>query len=198
MNAPFTAGLAQNFHTWQRDTERGNIAFEEGRLAGVVPGTDIRALDGRGFYQIVKGLGDFEGGVWRRFLGLTPGHIYAVSARMNTLQTTEGDWSFSLHVAYEFDGIDLTAQQMAGLAALPDRSIGPTAGMITEFKPGRTTAGEWQLVPRGQADTGLTSGKVTLPDQAKSIIVWFRFKGNGIKNGSVGLDSLKLEDIGPK
>ena len=76
--------------------------------------------------------------------------------------------------------------------------IGPTAGMITEFKPGRTTAGEWQLVRRGQADTSLTSGKVTLPDQAKSIIVWFRFKGNGIKNGSVGLDSLKLEDIGPK
>ncbi|GAI80678.1 unnamed protein product [marine sediment metagenome] len=50
-------------------------------------------------------------GVKRKFLGLTPGHTYRVSARLNTLEmdSGQGDWSVSLHAAYNPPGgADLT------------------------------------------------------------------------------------------
>src|SRR5438045_8802340 len=80
MNVPFSCGVAPGFKTWTLNTSTNALQFEQGNLPGMMPGTDLRSsFVGNGFYQVLRGSGTFNGGVSRRFLGLTPGHIYRAS-----------------------------------------------------------------------------------------------------------------------
>jgi hypothetical protein len=198
MNVPFTQGVAPNFQVWTYQTPPGGMTFEQGELPGMEQQVDVRNFQGNGFCQVIKGNATFCGGVFRRFLGLMPGHTYQTSVRMNTLKTKkEGDWGFSFHAAYNAtNGENLTAEQMAGTVALPNGSRGLEAGEICRYGPTTGTDGAWVLQTSGKSKRGETSTDVTLPSGVTSITIWLRFRGVDLGTGAVGFDALKLEDLG--
>ncbi len=197
MNVPFTKGIAPGFESWAFETASPNISFEQGNLPGMAPKSDVRQFEGKGFYQIIQGYGNFKGGVGRRFLGLTPGHTYRMGTRLNTLNTTNGNWSFSVHAAYNpASGEELTSAQMAGVAELPDGSSGPTAGQIAGYQSALTTRGNWITRSSGVEGPGKATGDITLPADATSITIWFRLEGTNASHCAVGVDSVTIEDLG--
>lgn len=147
-----------------------------------------------------------QAGVWRKFLGVTPGHTYRVSALLNTLQmdSAEGDWSFSVHAAYNSpqrlaynspERTDLTVEQLSGLAQLPDGSKGPTAGQIACFNPGLSTKGKWELcsTDEGTPSPGKTITDIRLPSGVDTLTVWVRHSAS--QSTGVGILWVKLEDL---
>lgn len=200
MNAPFTKGLAPNFSAWSsKRPDGGSVVMEEGLLNGVGPGQSVRGLKRNGFYQVIKGVGQFDGGVWRQFLGLTPGNTYRVSTRMNTMQMEDGDWGFSLNATHDFPhGDGLTSQQMAGVEVLPDNSKGPDAGMVARYDSNLRTSGKWVTISSGAKTAERPGSDVTLPAGITSLTVWFRFEGSSSNETAVAFDSLSIEDLGAK
>ena len=153
----------------------------------------------KGFYQVVRGNGTFRGGVCRSFLGLTPGHAYRASARMNTLESKEGAWSWSFHAAANAPGrIGLAPEQMSGAAELPDHTSGPTAGRIARYDSSTATKGEWVSRSSGAEGPGKSVGDITLPPGCDSITLWFRLEGTNVGNIASGVDSVALEDLGKR
>lgn len=146
---------------------------------------------------MLKGQGTFNGGVSRRFLGLTAKHAYRVSARLNTLATGDGDWTFTFHaVANAVNGEALKANQMAGAATLPDGSTGSMAGQIARFDGGHTTKDKWVTRHSGEKTSDNAAGNITLPSGCDSITLWFRLAGQSTNEVTVGLDSVTIEDLG--
>jgi len=197
MNVPFTRGIAPGFRIWTHNTPAGAMSFEQGNLPEMGPGLDGRKFNGRGFYQVIQGSRTFCGGVSRRFLGLAPGHTYRVRARLNTLEAKkEGSWSLSFHAAYNPPtGQDLTSAQMAGVAELPDKSLGPTAGQIARCDASTTTDAAWIVRASDATGPGQSIGDITLPKGVSSITVWFRHDGTDVSGTAVALDSVSIEDI---
>lgn len=198
---PFYAGVAPNWTAWSTATEVNETAFEQGdKYAGVRRYQPVRALLTKPFYQIINA--PPEGavhGVYRKFLGLTPGHTYRITACLNTLEmdSAEGDWSYSLHAVPNGHGSkDLTSDQLAGLASLPDGRKGVEAGRIASYGPGHTTRGVFELVFSGEkpGSREQMSSNITLPASVDTITVWLRFSSEDPK-GKVGFSGLKLEDI---
>ena len=199
MNIPFTQGIAPSFQAWKLQSKEESIQLEQGNLPGMHPGAETLQFQGKGFYQVIKGRGLFNGGVSRRFIGLTPEHTYRVGARMNTLETkSTNKWAFSFHAAFDTsNSVPLTAEQMAGSATLPDGSKGPLAGLIAKYATGETTSREWTNHFSAGGATGNLCTDVTLPKQGSdSITVWFRLTGNNATNVVVGIDSVTIEDLG--
>jgi hypothetical protein len=208
MNIPFTRGVAPGFEKWI-NKPGSSLKLEQGNLPGMVPCT-AEKFDGKGFYQVIRGTSNFSGGVCRRFLGLNPGHTYRVSARVNTLQPADGDWSFSAHaaatptnktsrVAEKNAGAGfyaLSPDAMAGASALPDGSKGPHAGELFSYSVTNNTAGNW--VVRSSAENGPANDThdIKIPVGVNSLIVWFRLAGTSKSEVVVGFDSVTVEDLG--
>lgn len=73
------------------------------------------------------------------------------------MDSSKGDWSLSLHAAPTPSGNDLSAEQLAGLAPLPDGGRGPEGRRIAFYGPGSTTKRDFALVFSGKdARAGLT------------------------------------------
>jgi len=193
MNVPFTQGVAPGFQKWTNGG--GAVTLEQGNLPGVEPQKNVAAFHARGFYQIIKRKGVSQGGVARRFLGLTAGHTYRVTARLNTFQAQEGKWNFSFHAAHNSaSGENLTAAQMAGAEALPDGKKGPAAGQIARYDSATNTHGKW--VEHSSEKSG---ADITLPaDGVNSLTVWFRHEGNDEAETEAGLDAVAIEDLGKR
>jgi len=200
---PFFAGIAPNWAGWSTAAKVDKAAFEQGdkysNLPAHRPWYHPRVLLTKPFYQIIKAPPQgVVHGVYRKFLGLTPGHTYRLTACLTTLQmdSMKGDWSLLLCAAHNGpDGKDLTVQQLAGLAPLPDGRSGPQAGRIASYGPGITTKGDFSLVFSGKnAPSGWEASHITLPDGVDTITVWVRFICSGPK-GEVGFSGVKLEDI---
>jgi len=197
MNIPFTQGVAPSFQNWNYQTKTDDIQSKQGNLSGMGAGVDTGRFNGHGFYQIIRGQRDFTGGVSRRFLGLNPGHTYRVSARLNTFDLELGNWNFSFHAAHNaVTGESLTPAQMAGVVALPNGKVGPTAGQVASYDAKATTGGKWIVRSSEKADPENTSADITLPTNVNSITLWFRLQGTNITECSVGLDSVTIEDLG--
>jgi hypothetical protein len=149
---------------------------------------NINKKSDKPFGQILKTpQGGGTAGVYRKFLGLVPGHTYRLSARLNTfdMDPNTSNWSFSLHAAYNStDGKELTKEQLAGLAALPNGSRGLEAAKVVSYGPGKTTKGKFEE----------HSSVFTLPNNVDTITVWLRHSGGSATCG-VGFDWVKLEDI---
>lgn len=197
---PFTAGIAPNWSAWSTAAKSDEAAFEQGdKYAGVRLWKPVRALLTKPYYQVIKApaKGNVHG-VCRKFLGLTPGHTYRLTACLTTLDmdSLEGDWLLSLCAAPNAaDGKDLSVQQLAGLVQLPDGRKGPEAGRIAFYNRDKTTKGNYELVfsdenPNG----GSESCHITLPPGADTITVWVRFSCSD-PAGKVGFSGVKLEDI---
>jgi len=198
---PFTVGIAPNWAAWSTAAKVDKAAFEqEDKYDANFPVYGpVRALLTKPFYQVINAPPQgVVHGVYRRFLGLTPGHTYRIAACLSTLDvdSIKGDWSLSLCAAYNGpDGKNLTAKQLAGLDALPDGKIGPQAGQIASYSPDITTKGNFDLVFSGEnAPGGLKSSHITLPTGVDTITVWIRFTCSD-PNGKVGFSGLRLEDI---
>jgi hypothetical protein len=132
--------------------------------------------------------------VYRRFLGLHPGHTYRVHARLNTLESgTGGDWSFSFHAAANpRDGTEIPTDRMAGV-----KSSDPDT-LVAEYGPHAVTSDQW--VPHATESTRSAKfrGDVVLPEHSSGVLtVWFRFQGTDVPEKSVGIDSVQIEDLGP-
>ena len=199
MDIPFTQGLAPGFETWTDRASGGSVRVEQGELPGAAPGASTGQPRPRGFYQVVRGTGTFRGGVCRTFLGLAAGHAYRPSARLNTLQAKEGEWTWSFHAAANPPGLkSLTAEQMAGVAELPDHSKGGAVGQIARYDYAASTKGAWVPWSAGAGSAGKSVGDITLPEGCDSITLWFRLEGTNADDIACGVDSLALEDLGKR
>ena len=190
---PFYNGVAPNWTTWSTGRNANEAGFEQVVRERYVHRADggrynpVRKPETKPFSQMIKTMSlGVKAGVWRKFLGLTPGHTYRISARLNTLEmdACKSDWSFSLHAAYNGPGgTDLTVDQLSGLAALPDGSTGPAAGRIAHYGLQATTNGKWVK----------SSAEIALPAGVDTMTIWVRHSGSD--STGVGIDWVKLEDL---
>jgi hypothetical protein len=199
---PFTNGVAPNWTTWVMGGEKNAVQFEQGIREEFIK-TKGRAYNSithpatKPFFQVIKVTSpNAVAGVKRKFLGLTPGHTYRISARLNTLEmdSAKENWSFSLHATYNAPGeADLAVEQLSRLAALPDGSKGAAAGRIALYEPRLTTNGTWEERSTGKEWRGSVAPDITLPNGVDTITVWVRYSGS-ISTG-VGIDWVKIEDL---
>jgi hypothetical protein len=195
---PFFNGVMPNWMSWSTSADPGAAKLEQGMKSHLVDQKKfIREPADKPFFQLIKASApNVQVGVWRKFLGLTPGHTYRISARLNTLamDACKSDWSFSLHAAYNGPaGTDLSNDQLSGAAALPDGSRGSAAGRIALYGPGVTTSGKWGKRSTDVPGTGLEIKDITLPAGVDTITIWVRHTGSD--STGVGIDWLKLEDV---
>ncbi|MDD5326548.1 MAG: hypothetical protein PHY02_01890 [Phycisphaerae bacterium] len=187
---PFSSGLAPNWQRWSLDANEAGIKPQMGIRDEL---TDVKGrrynsiptADKKPFYQIIEsGVQGGTGGVYRKFIGLTPGHTYRVKARMAALSELKGKkQSVSVHASA---GCALSPRQMAGLDALPGGKKGSDACKLKNADSKTITKGKY----------GEYSDEITLPQDSNSITVWLRYTGKGA--GSVGLDWISLEDLSVK
>jgi len=191
---PFVGGTAPNWTAWSTDPDPAAPLLTE-RKRG-------KNVKGKTFFQMIRSSKPGpKVGIWRKFIGLTPGHTYRVSTWVCTgdMDAVQTDWSFSLHaVADPPGGADLTAAQMAGLASLPGGSIGPEAGRIAEYRRGVATARnrfERVSTDDNEVSRGRAIADITLPENTDSITVWARYHCAEPNASGVALDHLRLEDL---
>jgi len=186
---PFTDGVAPNWTRWSTSTDPNVTELRQATKSDVANRkvNIIRGPDDKPFFQMIRTKSPkVIAGVRRKFLGLTAGHTYRLSARLNTLEmdSCKTEWSFALHAACNAPGGgDLTTMQLAGAAALPDGSSGPAAGRIASYSPTATTKGKWVE----------HSTDITLPAGVDTITVWVRH--SGADTTGVGIDWVKLENL---
>ncbi|MFP4028166.1 MAG: hypothetical protein ACLFWL_10270 [Candidatus Brocadiia bacterium] len=200
---PFAGGLAPNWLGWVHGGSREeDLKLCEGtrkRVLKALEGHTVKKPEEKPFYQIIRPkAAGVSGGIWRKFLGLTPGHKYRVSVILSTLKKdeAEGDWAFSFHAIPDgAAGKDLTPKQMAGKTALPDGSSGPKAGRIVRYDADHTTEGKWIKSTTAPDDRspGREIGDITLPEGVTSISLWARHSGEN--STGVGYLWVKLEDL---
>jgi hypothetical protein len=189
---PFT-NVAPNWKVWGLDEGEKKLEFKEGIRTALISEKNkgnkpIKIAEDKPFYQVIKSSPQGgTGGICRQFLGLTGGHTYRLSIRLNTLENDSNDnsWSYSLHAIADQKGKEkLTENQMAGLETLPNGKKGLDAGRIVNYNSGKNT--------KGTFETNTTD--ITLPQDSNSITVWLRHTGKG--TSGVGFDWIKLEDLG--
>jgi hypothetical protein len=224
---PFTGGVAPNWTAWFSGSPQGATfdAITRPREGTITDHEKIEIVDNgkiaihrwpkmikmpadKPFIQVIKTTSpEAVAGVYRKFLGLTPGHTYRLSARLIAMDMpkAEGQWSFSLHaVPAEQSKSTLTAQQMAGQAALPDGKAGPEADRIALYAPGVSPVSAQKQpmtrpkrrlasAPADKPVADLVTGDITLPTGADTITVWVRHQA--AHSTGVGLDWIRLEDV---
>ena len=116
MGIPFAGGIAPNWSIWSTGSDSSVVECSEGRR-----GPDQPKRTKPTFQQIRIRQPGVQGGVYRLYLGLVPGHTYRLSAWMNTIShdDRQGDWSYSLHMAALPDSAHarLTSGQFSGQEA---------------------------------------------------------------------------------
>lgn len=190
---PFSDGIAPNWTAWSTSAQSDRAAFEQGeKYTNLLFYNPVKVLLTKPFYQVINApsLGGVHG-VYRKFLGLMPGHTYRLAACISTLEmdSINGDWSLSLCATHNGpDGMDLTIQQLAGLTPLPDGSRAPEAGRIGFYNQDNTTKGEYEIMLSGY------NSHIRLPAGVDTITVWIRFTCSDPK-GKIGFSGVKLDDI---
>jgi len=200
---PFTGGIAPNWESWSLDANENKISFEEGIRQGLPPVPNfpyhpVKTPEKKPFYQVINiGTKGGTGGVFRKFIGLTPGHTYRIKTRVATLtEPNDSQWSFSVHAAPNgSDGRDLTAGQMAGLDALPGGSKGPAMGRMALYDSSLTTKGRFVEISTDAAKPvrGREITDITLPQGVDSMTVWVTCSSSAAL--SAGLDWIAIEDL---
>jgi hypothetical protein len=199
---PFTDSVAPNWRSWLMASDKNAVKFEQGlreRFLFSKGHNGIKHAATKPFYQIVRTKSaDTYAGIWRKYLGLTPGHTYRVAARISTLDmdSARSDWSLSLHAAYNApNGIDLTVAQLAGLTALPNGKTGSEAGQIALYGPALSTSGTWEERSTGKQWRNEFVPDITVPEGVNTITIWIRCQS--AEPGAFGIDWSKLEDVTP-
>lgn len=192
---PFTSGLAPNWQSWSLNTNEGKIISKMDIRNELTESKDrrynpVKTPQTKPFYQVIK-TGDKggTGGVFRKFIGLTPGHTYRVKTRIAILnEPNEKSRFVSVHAAPNASNKhDFTVKQMAGLDALP---VHETAIKMAADRP----KGQFAEISTGQhAADGEEIKDIILPADADSITVWVECAGpSGL---SAAIDYISLEDL---
>jgi hypothetical protein len=191
--------LSPNWQAWSLDSDenetglemgvRNELTYAKGRYYN-----SIKTPENKPFYQVIKtGTKGGTGGVFRKFIGLTPGHTYRLKARVAVLsEPNEKNWSVSVHAAAG-NGHGLTPKQMAGLDALPTGEKGNAAGKIAHYDSSRTTKGMFSEISTGKTVDGQEIKDITLPTGVDTITVWVRCVSSGPM--SAAIDWISLEDL---
>jgi len=200
---PFTGGLAPNWQSWSLDAESGKIGLDMGIRNELTTAKNrtynpIKTAETKPFYQIINtGTRGGTGGVYRKFIGLTPGHTYRIKTRVSTLnEPNEKNWSVSIHTAPDGpDNRDLSQRQMAGLDALPSGEKGNAAGRIALYDSSLTTKGKFVEIStdKTKAARGGEITDITLPQGTDSITVWVRCTSSA--DLLAAIDWISLEDL---
>ena len=226
---PFSNGVAPNWTAWSTGEPKATgyesrikphkatrtnpepiVTADDGKVAyrRKLPPQMIRGMTDKPFMQVIKTSSpNAVAGIYRKFLGLTPGRTYRLSARLFPLDMpkAQGDWSFSLHaVPCAADRSTLTAEQLAGRSPLPDGQSGPQAGLIALYAPGvsppkaqpqpATPARKKPAsAPADEPVADLVTGDIRLPEGADTITVWLRHQAD--RSTGVGLDWIRLEEV---
>ncbi|MEJ2649243.1 MAG: DUF1573 domain-containing protein [Sedimentisphaerales bacterium] len=198
---PFFEGIAPNWSAWSYSPKIDFSDFEQGeKYAGVRRYQPTKSLSTKPYYQIIKApFGGVAHGVYRKFIGLTSGHTYRLTACLSTMEmdSIKKNWSYSLYVTTNPpDGKNLTPEQMAGKASLPNGEKGPDAGQICYFDPNNTTKGNfvYAITDYSRRRDGTISSNITLPNNVNEITVWTKFICED-NSGKVVFSGVKLEDI---
>lgn len=181
---PFANNVAPNWKAWSSGINTivnkeliksriiENLTSAKGRRHN-----PIKTADAKPFKQILKTpTSGGKLGIWRKFLGLTGGHTYRLTASLNTLDMNpdDPDWSFSLHaVADSITWKEPTASQFAN----------SSLGKMASLGNGITTNGKY-------AEKSID---IHLPSDTNSITVWLRLSAK--KSAKVEFDYIRLEDL---
>jgi hypothetical protein len=140
------------------------------------------------FYQILKPHQGGPAGITRSFLGLTPGHKYRVTIRMNTygVDAKSANWAYSFHaVCTGLEDRPLSPQQMAGQTPLPARGKGFEESRVVQYDDNKRTKNAYKEATRD----------LVVPEEADAITVWLSFQ-SARSADYVTMDYIKLEDLG--
>jgi hypothetical protein len=199
---PFTAGLAPNWQLWSLDEKGDSIRPQMGIRNELTVAKDrqynsVKTPQDKPFYQIVNvGEDGGIGGVYRKFIGLTPRHTYKIKARVATLnEPNDNNWSVSLHAAPNRpDGSDLTAEQMAGIEAMPLDDIVKIPDRMALYNSSSATKGRFKEISTENGkwvEQGIRN--IALPRDTNSLTVWLKCESSGPM--SAAIDWLSLEDL---
>ena len=198
---PFTGGLAPNWSAWTTASRKETTRFEQGDRFPMLQGYNpALGLLSKPFYQVIKAPANGSiHGVYRKFLGLTPGHTYRLTACLSTLEmnstSAENDWSLSLCAAHNGSGgQDLAVQQLAGAAPLANGTSGPEAGRIASYNRGATTKDFEIVLTDDEGTVGSNNANITLPSGVATITIWVRFRCSD-PDTQVGFAGVGLEDV---
>jgi hypothetical protein len=189
---PFTKGVGPNWRSWSSSkldsrrcvlsTERAGLAFAPNKRYN-----PAKEPSRKPFVQVLKTpAGGGMVGVYRKFLGVAPGHTYRLTTRVNTLDMDPNDssWSYSIHMTCGGpQDADLDEAHFSGAKALPNGESGPGAGRVAGYHR-RTTGHKYAR----------DSVEFTLPSGSDSITVWVRY-GSTKETTGVSLDWIQLEDL---
>jgi hypothetical protein len=193
---PFKNNITPNWLDWSIKDNSEDVEFKQGkRKVSSDPLIMIKSADSKPFYQIITTKSaNVKAGIYRKFLGLTAGHTYRLSTRLNTLEMDKAanEWSFSLNAVPIKGDTDLTVSQMAGIDVLPDGKRGESAGRMVSFGPKNTTKGNWIEHKTAKGEQGIETTDITLPEGTDAIFVWLRCSG---QNASCAMDWIKLDDL---
>jgi hypothetical protein len=203
---PFTGGLAPNWQSWSLDTNEGKINPDMGIRNELTTAkgrryNSITTAETKPFYQVINtGPKGGTGGIFRKFIGLTPGHTYRIKTRVATIsEPNQGQWSVSLQAAPNGpDGRDFSPRQMAGLDALPSGGKGLLVGRMALFDSSLTTKGKFLEISTDKAKPvqGREITDITLPQGVDSITVWVRCASSTTL--SAAIDWIAIEDLSAK
>jgi hypothetical protein len=200
---PFHMGIQPNWAGWQAPGDAEKVTLAEGIKPDLADEAVAREKwyahehpDNKRYYQLIKAQDGGVGGVYRKFLGLEPGTTYRVVTRMNTLDMdkAEGDWRFSFHALPHAYATELTREQMAGAAPLPDGASGADAALVAAFTPGDTTGGKYVEASTEHPEGADLAQDITLGPDDDTITVWFRYTAEHEDTG-VGTDWIRLEKL---
>lgn len=197
---PFHMGVQPNWAGWHASGDAEKVTLAEGIKPELADEAVARERwfprehpDNKRYYQSITARDGGVGGVYRKFLGLEPGATYRVVTRMNTLamNESEGDWRFSFHAVAHPYATELTPEQMAGVAPLPNGAEGPDAALVAAYGAGKTTDGTYAEVTTQDSAVG----DLTLGADEDTITVWFRHTAAQAGSG-VATDWIRLEKLG--
>ncbi len=200
---PFGQTTMPNWRVWNSTGKQGNKSFLKVRERfEPVEYKPEYGLEEKPFYQVLKANPKGPIGLYRKFLGLTPGHTYRITAALSTLEmhASESDWSLDICVAHNGPrGKNLIPEQLAGEASLANQKWGrdrPSGSFASFGKNRKTTGPGFRLVksrtPRNEREK--EGVDITLPPGVDTLTVWLRFKCSD-PDGAVGFMGAGIEDI---
>lgn len=200
--APHTMGIPPNWTSWQTGV-KGVVFQQMVREESVVNRKDtampLIAPRQKPYWLRICTIDRFsKGGIWRKYIGLKPGHTYRINARISCGDSSgndNGDWSVSFHaLPADSDHAEVLTEQLQSLAPLSEDSVGPDAREFASFTPGNDTGGEFALISTENLGVGNDAGDITLPLGTDAILVWLRVVGK-VPSPGVGFDWIQLQDV---
>jgi hypothetical protein len=193
---PFSGGVAANWESWCIRGER-YLEFTQGtRWAkdSVFDSRQVSTPEKAPYYQVIEARGGVvDGGLYRKFLGLTPGKRYKLNMRLQP--TREGPGEDALLTVNALcapsNAGSLTAQQMTAQAVL---SAAPGGSQFKQEVPfQRNSSRRWLQLDKLK-DVEPDAHTVTMPEGCDTLHVWLRLQSNGA-HATVGMDWVELSKI---